>query len=110
MKNIKMLTLSAIAGALSFWAVPQSLLAEAAAVSKPEAAIGMGTVAPGQAKSNQFWWPDQLDLSPLRDQDARSNPAGEGFSYASEFSKLDLKEVKKDIDSVLTDSQDWWPR
>lgn len=108
MKNIK-LTLSAIAGALSLCAVPQSLLAEAAAVSKPEAAIGMGTVAPGQAKSNQFWWPDQLDLSPLRDQDVRSNPAGEGFSYASEFSKLDLEEVKKDIDSVLTDSQDWWP-
>ncbi|MEP5566816.1 MAG: catalase/peroxidase HPI [Halioglobus sp.] len=109
MKSIKLLTSSAIAGVLSLSAMPQTSFAEAATVSKPKGAIGMGTVAPGQAKSNQFWWPDQLDLSPLRDQDARSNPAGAGFSYAAEFSKLDLKAVKKDIDAVLTDSQDWWP-
>lgn len=78
-------------------------------VSKPQGAIGMGTVAPGQAKSNQFWWPDQLDLSPLRDHDARSNPAGQDFDYGAEFSKLDLKAVKADIDALLTTSQDWWP-
>ena len=109
MKSIKLLTSSAIAGVLTLSAMPQAAMAEAATVSKPKGAIGMGTVAPGQAKSNQFWWPDQLDLSPLRDHDARSNPAGEDFSYAAEFSKLDLKAVKKDIDAVLTDSQDWWP-
>ena len=109
MKSIKLLTSSAIAGVLSLSAMPQIGMAEASTVSKPKGAIGMGTVAPGQAKSNQFWWPDQLDLSPLRDQDARSNPAGADFSYAAEFSKLDLKAVKKDIDAVLTDSQDWWP-
>jgi catalase-peroxidase len=62
-----------------------------------------------EPKSNQFWWPDQLDLSALRDHDARSNPLGDGFDYAVEFSKLDLQTVKKDIDALLTTSQDWWP-
>ncbi|MDX1386566.1 MAG: catalase/peroxidase HPI, partial [bacterium] len=61
-----------------------------------------------QAKSNQFWWPDQLDLSPLRDHDISSNPYG-NFNYAEEFKKLDLKALKSDIDKVLTTSQDWWP-
>ena len=63
----------------------------------------------GKAKSNQFWWPDQLDLSSLRDHDQRSNPLGPEFDYASAFTNLDLSEVKSDIDNVLTDSQDWWP-
>ena len=71
--------------------------------------IGMGKVPPTQAKSNQFWWPDQIDLSPLRDHDARSNPLGENFNYAAAFKKLDLDAVKKDINKALTDSQDWWP-
>jgi catalase-peroxidase len=90
-------------------ALPGTAAAEAATVSKPQGAVGMGTVAPMQAKSNQFWWPDQLDLAPLRDHDSRSNPAGADFSYAEAFSDLDLAAVKKDIDAVLTDSQDWWP-
>ena len=63
----------------------------------------------GEVRSNQFWWPDQLDLSSLRDHDARSNPLGEGFDYAEAFNALDLAAVKRDIDAVLTDSQDWWP-
>lgn len=63
----------------------------------------------GQPRSNQFWWPEQLDLSSLRDHDARSNPLGEDFNYAKEFRKLDLAAVKKDIDALLTTSQDWWP-
>ena len=65
--------------------------------------------ANGNAKSNQFWWPDQLDLSALRDHDSRSNPLGNGFNYADEFNKLNLAELKQDIDKVLTTSQDWWP-
>ena len=65
--------------------------------------------AQGEPKSNQFWWPDQLDLSALRDHDARSNPMGDDFNYAVEFNKLDLKAVKRDIDALLTVSQDWWP-
>ena len=71
--------------------------------------MGSGQATPGQARTNQFWWPDQLDLSPLRDQDSRSNPLGDDFNYAEAFASLDLEAVKKDIDFVLTDSQDWWP-
>ena len=62
-----------------------------------------------KVRTNQFWWPDQLDLSSLRDHDARSNPLGEDFDYAEAFSSLDLDAVKKDVDATLTDSQDWWP-
>lgn len=84
-------------------------LASDAQMSKPKGAVGMGTTALNQAKSNNFWWPEQLDLSSLRDHDLRSNPLGENFSYKDAFSKLDMDALKKDIDSVLTDSQDWWP-
>ncbi len=62
-----------------------------------------------EVRTNQFWWPDQLDLSSLRDHDARSNPLGEDFDYAEAFSSLDIDAVKKDVDATLTDSQDWWP-
>ena len=65
--------------------------------------------AQGVAKSNQFWWPDQLDLSPLRAHGAGSNPMGGDFNYASEFATLDLDAVKKDIEALMMDSQDWWP-
>jgi catalase-peroxidase len=71
----------------------------------PAAAAG----ATGAPMPNKFWWPDQLDLSVLRAHDARSNPLGEDFDYASEFAKLDLSAVKADIKQVLTTSQDWWP-
>jgi len=63
----------------------------------------------GKTRNNQFWWPDQLDLAPLRDHDARSNPLGADFNYAEAFATLDLAALKADIDAVLTDSQDWWP-
>ena len=109
MKTRKYLITTAVAGALALFAMPSAVIAEEETSSKPGGAMGMGKVAPGQAKSNQFWWPDQLDLSPLRDHDLRSNPAGENFDYATEFAQLDLAAVKKDIDAVLTDSQDWWP-
>ena len=62
-----------------------------------------------QAKTNQFWWPEQLNLSSLRDHDARANPLGENFDYAESFSTLDLIAVKADINVLLTTSQDWWP-
>ena len=54
---------------------------------------------------NQFWWPDQLDLSPLRQHGAESNPLGEDFDYAKAFASLDLNAVKQDIKKVLTTSQ-----
>jgi catalase-peroxidase len=81
----------------------------AAEMSKPKGAIGNTDGSAETARSNQFWWPDQLDLSPLRDHDARSNPMGDNFSYAAVFAELDLKAVKQDIDDLLTVSQDWWP-
>ena len=63
----------------------------------------------GKVRDNQFWWPDQLDLSPLRDHDSRSNPYGDDFDYAEAFQSLDLDAVKADINTLLTNSQDWWP-
>ncbi|MEQ1871991.1 MAG: catalase/peroxidase HPI [Vicinamibacterales bacterium] len=63
----------------------------------------------GAPKPNQFWWPDQLDLSPLRQHAAESNPLGAQFDYAKAFASLDLTAVKQDITKVLTTSQAWWP-
>ncbi|WP_343747380.1 catalase/peroxidase HPI [Fluviicola sp.] len=59
--------------------------------------------------SSRDWWPDQLDLSVLRQQSALSNPMGETFDYRAAFSTLDYQALKADIRKVLTDSQDWWP-
>ncbi|MFZ1318150.1 MAG: peroxidase family protein, partial [Candidatus Nitrotoga sp.] len=59
--------------------------------------------------SNQFWWPEKLDLKPLRQHAAESNPMGAEFNYAKEFKTLDLKAVKKDIETLMTTSQAWWP-
>jgi catalase-peroxidase len=59
--------------------------------------------------SNQFWWPERLDLLPLRQHAAESNPLGEKFKYAEEFKKLDVNAVKKDIEKLMKTSQDWWP-
>lgn len=63
----------------------------------------------GEAKPNRFWWPNQLNLAPLRAQNTASNPYGDNLDYASEFEKLDLDALKGDINSALTDSQEWWP-
>lgn len=78
-------------------------------ISKPAGAKGSGTSVPFQPKNNKFWWPEQLDLSQLRDHDTRSNPLGEDFDYTEAFSKLDLAAVKADVNELLTTSQDWWP-
>ena len=59
--------------------------------------------------SNTDWWPNQLNLKILHQNTAASNPLGEDFDYAEEFKKLDLAELKKDLHSLMTDSQDWWP-
>ncbi|MEZ5593452.1 MAG: catalase/peroxidase HPI [Gammaproteobacteria bacterium] len=65
--------------------------------------------AESMAKSNQFWWPDQLSLQPLRAHSPESNPYGDNFNYAEAFNSVDLKELKSDIEDVLKTSQDWWP-
>jgi catalase-peroxidase len=59
--------------------------------------------------SNQDWWPERLDLSPLRQHDPDSNPFGADFDYAAEFATLDLEAVKRDLRALMTTSQDWWP-
>ena len=66
-------------------------------------------LADAKPTQNSFWWPDQLDLSPLRQNSAESNPLGKSFNYAEQFKTLDLNAVKKDIASVLHTSQSWWP-
>lgn len=62
-----------------------------------------------QSMSNQFWWPERLDLAPLRQHALESNPLDSSFDYAKEFKKLDLKAVKKDIEVLMKTPQDWWP-
>ncbi|MCZ0943838.1 MAG: catalase/peroxidase HPI [Gammaproteobacteria bacterium] len=71
--------------------------------------LSLGVQADGQPKSNQFWWPDQVDLGPLRQHAAESNPYGEAFDYAEAFKTLDVNAVKADLEALMTDSQDWWP-
>ena len=61
------------------------------------------------SKSNRDWWPNQLNLQILHQNSPMSDPMGEDFNYAQEFSKIDLDELKKDIEEVMTTSQDWWP-
>ncbi len=60
-------------------------------------------------QSNSDWWPTRLNLRILRQNSSRSDPMDEGFDYAKEFAKLDFAALKKDLRTVLTDSQDWWP-
>jgi catalase-peroxidase len=65
--------------------------------------------AAGGGTTNQDWWPNQLRLDLLNQHSAKSNPMDEGFDYAKAFNSLDLAAVKKDLDALMTDSQDWWP-
>ncbi len=60
-------------------------------------------------RSNQEWWPNQLNLKVLHQNPPVVNPMGETFNYAEEFKTLDLDALKKDIEQVMTTSQDWWP-
>jgi catalase-peroxidase len=60
-------------------------------------------------RSNQDWWPNQLNLKPLHQNPPARDPMGAEFNYAEEFKTLDLDALKKDIEQVMTTSQDWWP-
>ena len=60
-------------------------------------------------QSNKDWWPDALNLNILHQHDSKSNPLGEDFNYREEFQKLDYVALKKDLNDLMTDSQDWWP-
>jgi catalase-peroxidase len=59
--------------------------------------------------TNRDWWPKQLDMQILHHHSALSNPMGEAFDYAKEFKSLDLNAVIKDLNALMTDSQEWWP-
>jgi catalase-peroxidase len=85
-----------------------SLIALAAAALTPLIAAAPAA-AQTKPMSNQDWWPERLDLRPLRQQFVQSNPHGPGFDYAAEFRSLDLAAVKADIRKIMTTSQAWWP-
>ena len=68
-----------------------------------------GLTTTNQGNTNRDWWPNQLDLSILRQNSSLSNPMGEDFNYLKEFESLDYFALKKDIETVMTDSKDWWP-
>ena len=61
------------------------------------------------AQSNASWWPDQLNLQILHQGSSLSDPMGEDFNYAEEFKTVDLDALQKDIEEVMTTSQEWWP-
>ena len=90
MSNRKLAVLAMLAGLLPLF--------------EPQLAYAADKVAGGQN-----WWPEKLDLQPLRQHSPESNPYGANFNYAKEFQSLDLKAVKKDINAALTNSQPWWP-
>jgi catalase-peroxidase len=64
---------------------------------------------PHRPRTNQDWWPNQLDLSVLHRNSPDSNPLGDDFDYAAEFETLDLDGLKQDLVAMMTTSQDWWP-
>jgi catalase-peroxidase len=66
-------------------------------------------VAAGMGPTNRDWWPNQLNLKMLSQQSEKTDPMEEDFDYAKEFQSLDLAAVKKDLEVLMTDSQDWWP-
>jgi catalase-peroxidase len=87
----------------------QLFLASALAVAITAVLNSSPVFAEMQPTTNSFWWPEQLDLKPLRQNSIESNPLGKAFNYAEQFKTLDLKAVKKDIAGVLHTSQPWWP-
>ena len=92
--NARSSTMKALATAIALVAMP---LLPASAVAAPE------------MRGHQFYWPEVIDLSALRQHAVESNPYGANFDYAKAFAKLDLNAVKADIEKVLTTSQPWWP-
>jgi catalase-peroxidase len=67
------------------------------------------TAVPGRPRTNQDWWPNQLNLQVLRQHSVRSSPMGADFNYAEQFKTVDLDALKQDMFALMTSSQDWWP-
>ena len=70
---------------------------------------GSVTTNSGVSTTNRDWWPNQLNLNILHQNDKRSNPMSLDFDYREAFKKLDYQALKKDLHDLMTDSQDWWP-
>jgi catalase-peroxidase len=68
-----------------------------------------GNTSAGRGTSNKDWWPNQLNLNILHQHHPASNPMDSAFNYKKEFKKLDLKAVKKDLYTLMSNSQEWWP-
>jgi catalase-peroxidase len=77
------------------------------------AALASSAILPANAQNENMtihnWWPDMLDLRPLRQHSPQSNPLGQDFDYAEAFSQIDLDQLKSEIADIMTQSQDWWP-
>jgi len=88
-------------------------MADTSADVRPTATNGRGSEAPtpkgNRPRTNQDWWPNQLDLSVLHTHSPLSNPLDEGFDYKEAFQTLDLGALRRDVIQVLTTTQDWWP-
>ncbi|MDA0716111.1 MAG: catalase/peroxidase HPI [archaeon] len=67
------------------------------------------TASQPEKRTNQAWWPNQLNLTILHQHDGKSNPLGLDFDYAAAFNSLDYAALKADLHALMTDSQDWWP-
>lgn len=90
-------------------------------MAQPAAECPMGYTASGKTETtqkreaalnkpiNNDWWPNKLNLDVLRQNSEKSNPMGREFDYVKEFNSLDYFALKKDIEKVLTESQEWWP-
>ena len=78
-------------------------------ISKCPVMHGSATNNKGVSTSNKDWWPNQLNINILHQNDKRSNPMAVGFDYRKEFKKLDYNSLKKDLTDLMTDSKDWWP-
>jgi catalase-peroxidase len=89
---------------------PNAVVGEMNDESAAECPVHSGRLShPTEGAGNRDWWPKRLNLNILRKHPAVANPMGEEFDYAAEFNSLDLDALARDVDEVLTTSQDWWP-
>jgi catalase-peroxidase len=77
--------------------------------SEGKCPVPHGHYSPGSGRSNRDWWPNQVNLKILHQHSSLCNPLEDSYNYKEEFKKLDYKALKKDLEKVMTDSQEWWP-